>query len=131
MRVKEVLLDMYTAYVLDEASRQELAEQFPPKYDNFIGHHVTVDFGVPADAEAPKPASLKVIGHVDSGDGLEALVVSVNGNKNRPDGSTYHITWSIDSNSNYKPKDSNTLIADKKFTLIRPVAISTEPAVLK
>lgn len=122
---------MYTAYVLDEESRQELTQHFPPRYDNFIGHHITVNFGVPADAEAPNPASVKVIGHVDSGDGIEALVVSVNGNKNRADGSTYHITWSIDPNSNYKPKDSNALIADKKFTLTRPIPISTEPAVLK
>lgn len=131
MKLEEVTSEMYTAYVLSEDSRLSLALRFPPRYDNFIGHHVTVEFGVPADAEAPEPADVKVIGHVDSGDGLEAFVVMVNGEKRRPDGGTYHITWSIDSDSGYKPKDSNELIRKNRYTIIRHIPIQTKPAVLK
>lgn len=131
MKIKEVLVEMYTAHVLDDASRAKLAERFPPRYSNFIGHHVTQQFGVPADTEAPDGATVKVIGHVDSGDGLEALVVSVDGEKYRPDGSVYHITWSIDPESGYKPKDSNELIRKKQYMIIRHVPITTTPAVLK
>lgn len=131
MKIQEVLTEMYTAYVLDESAREKLTEKFPPKYDNFIGHHVTIDFGVPGDTPVPEPATVKVIGYVDSGDGLEALVVSVSGNTKRSDGKLYHITWSIDSNSNYKPVDSNTLLQQKKYTLVRPIVIQTQPNVLK
>lgn len=120
----------YTAYVLDNISRDALAQRFPPKYPKFVGHHVTVQFGVPADTEAPAPAQLKVVGYVDSGDGLEALVISVNGSNTRPDGKLYHITWSLESDK-YKPVDSNTLLKAKRFTIIRSIPISTTPELLK
>ena len=124
-------MEAYTAYVLDDASRELLAKRFPPKYPEVIGHHVTVQFGVPADAAPPQPAALKVVGYKDSGDGLEALVVSVNGSTDRPDGSTYHITWSLDR-SKYKPVDSNKLLAGAtKYTLIRTVPIQVTPQTLR
>lgn len=131
MKIHEVLNEMYTAFVLDEESRSKLAAKFPPKYENFVGHHVTESFGVDPDTEVPQPADLRVIGHLDSGDGLEALVVSVNGLHHRPDGNIYHITWSIDPKSGYKPKDSNELLMKKRFTITRPVTISAEPSLLK
>lgn len=131
MKIKEVLLEMYTAYVLDDATRSKLAQRFPPRYSKFIGHHVTVQFGVPANAEAPDQADIRVIGHADSGDGLEALVVMVNGQKYREDGSMYHITWSLDPESGYKPVDSNELLRSKVYTIVRHIPITTEPAVLK
>lgn len=122
---------MYTAYVLTDESRKELEGKYPPKYPNFIGHHVTVDFGVPADAEAPEEADVKVIGFEDSGDGLEALVVSVNGETSRADGSTYHITWSLDSEK-YAPKDSNELLKNSyRYTMSLPTVVDTVPQVLK
>jgi len=132
MKIREILNEMYTAYVLTEESRNELLERFPPKYSKVVAHHVTVDFGVPATAEAPAPADLKVIGEADSGDGLQALVVSVNGSYQREDGKTYHITWSLEPDS-YKPVDSNALIADyeNRWKLNLPVPIETEPQLLK
>lgn len=132
MKVQEILMEAYTAYVLDDASKNILAERFPPKYPEFIGHHITVEFGVPADTDVPVPANIKVIGYKDSGDGLEALVVSVNGSTRRPDGQTYHITWSLDR-SKYSPVDSNGLLrADGgRFTLVRTIPISTAPQTLR
>jgi len=133
MKVKELLVEMYTAHVLyDEATRELLAEKFPPKYSKFIGHHVTVEFGVPADAEPPEDAEVKVLGIKDSGDGLEALVVSVGGETQRPDGGTYHITWSLEPDK-YSPKDSNALMQDGtiKYKVSMPININTKPMLLK
>lgn len=133
MKVKEITMNNYTAYVLDAASRVKLAEKFPPKYPNFIGHHITVEFGVLSSTPVPEHATTKVIGYADSGDGIEALVVSVNGSVDRPDGSIYHITWSLDS-AKYSPKDSNSLLArsskKNQYTLVLPININTTPQLL-
>lgn len=133
MKLTDIITEgsnMYTAYVLDNASRLTLAEKFPPKYPNFIGHHVTVQFGVPKDTPPPPPANLKVVGYADSGDGLEALVVAVDGETERPDGKIYHITWSLDD-TKYKPVDSNNLLASTKYTLKRAVPFQAQPEVLR
>lgn len=122
-------MEGYTAYVLDDQSRELLASKFPPKYPKFIGHHVTVQFGVPKTTEPPQPAVIKVIGRADSGDGLEALVVTVDGSVERPDGSRYHITWSLDPTV-YKPVDSNALLAKGKYTMNLPITIGATPQVL-
>ncbi len=132
MKLDDILTEgnMYTAYVLDDASRDALMKKFPPKYDKVVGHHITVEFGVPEGTEPPADAKLNVLGRVDSGDGLEALVVAVDGDRTRPDGKTYHVTWSLDPDK-YKPVDSNDLIARKQFTLSQPISITTKPTVLK
>jgi|SRR5271157_569273 len=129
MKISEILMEHYTAYVLDDASRNALAERFPPKYPKFIGHHITQEFGVGKDAEVPQPAQAKVIGYADSGDGLEALVVTVGGHADRPDGKRYHITWSLDPEK-YSPVDSNNLLSMNKFTLVRSIPIHTKPELL-
>ena len=121
--------NMYTAYVLTDEAKETLIKKFPPKYEKFIGHHITVQFGVPNDTETPDPARIKIIGRADTGDGLEALVVSVDGSQDRPDGKIYHITWSLDPDK-YKPVDSNTLLTNKQFALSMPVSIETVPQVV-
>ena len=129
MKVKEIIMENYTAYVLDQSSRDTLEKRFPPKYEKFIGHHITYQFGVPADNETPPPAHVKVVGYIDSGDGLEALVVAVNGSSTRPDGQIFHITWSLNPDK-YKPVDSNQLLKQKRFTIIRAIPIATSPELL-
>lgn len=129
MKLKEMKMNNYTAYVLDGGSRAALSERFPPKYEQFVGHHVTVQFGVSSDTEVPPPARLKVVGHIDSGDGLEALVVAVDGDTTRPDGKTYHITWSL-TPGKYKPVDSNSLLESKRFTVVRSISFSAKPELL-
>jgi len=122
---------MYTAYVLHSESRETLEKRFPPKYQDFIGHHITVEFGVPKDTSVPdQPERIRVLGYVDNGEGLEALVVSVNGNKTRKDGKTYHITWSLDRDK-FSPKNSNELITNKQFTLTVPIDIEVTPKLLQ
>ena len=128
MKLQEINMEKYSAYVLDQSSRDVLEKRFPPKYPTFVGHHVTVQFGV-RDAVPPPPAQLKVVGYVDSGDGLEALVVSVNGSTTRQDGKIYHITWSL-TEGKYKPVDSNTVLKAKRYTIVRSIPINGTPELL-
>jgi hypothetical protein len=102
---------MYIGLVLTASSRQSLKNMFPPKYDDFIGHHVTLEFGVPPNTSVSNDVvEVQVVGHADDKTGIEALVVSVNGTTDRPDGGTYHITWSLDRSKGYKPVSSNKLL---------------------
>lgn len=134
MKIDDILTEnlMYTAYLLDAQTRQSLLQQFPPKYSKVIAHHITVQYPVADDALQPPSAEIKVVGYADSGDGLEALVVSVDGKIQRPDGGTYHITWSLDP-IKYEPKDSNALVSSqtKKFLIKLPILISATPSLLK
>lgn len=129
MKVKEILLEMYTAYVLSDESREQLMKKFPPKYDKVVAHHITVEPGVPNNSSPPPEAELKVVGYADSKDGLEALIVAVDGQSKREDGSTYHITWSLDPDK-YKPVDSNKLVKGR-HTMTMRTPISVTPEVLK
>jgi len=104
---------MYTGYLLSDNSRKILMETFPPKYPDVIAHHITETFGVPANHPPPQsPDSVEVIGYVDNSDGVEGLVVSINGNTDRPSGGTYHITWSIDKSKGYKPFHTNNYLSN-------------------
>ena len=125
MKVHQLLREGYVAYVLDDQSRKQLAKRFPPKYPEWIGHHATVEFGVPKDNTLPfgDVADIQVIGYAED-DGIETLVVTVNGELKRPDGKTYHITWSLDRSKGRKPVDSNSVIAERGFTKVDPVAVS-------
>lgn len=109
----------YEAFVLTEQSRNTLRDLFPPKYPEWVGHHVTHRFGVPR-CEHPAAEliygqlnfSIEVVGYVEE-DGLEAFVCTVDGGSRRPDGGTYHLTWSLDREKGKKPVHSNDLIARK------------------
>src|SRR5208337_1731558 len=100
----------YTAYVLTDASRDLLLGKFPPKFSDAIAHHVTFNPGVKKDAQPPEPAKIEAVGYA-ADDSLEAVVVSVNGETKRPDGSTYHITLSLDRSKGRKPVHSNEVVA--------------------
>ena len=117
-------------WILDEASRSKLLERFPPKHDDVIAHHVTLwgrDFSKPL----PPPVTFAVVGHSDDGRGIEALVVTVNGDTARPDGSVYHVTWSIDPASGLSAKHSNNLIAEAGWEpLEAPITFEAEPGAL-
>jgi hypothetical protein len=121
---------MYTAYLLTKKSRQKLEYLFPPKYPDFIGHHITERFGVGPDAEAPDdPVLVQVVGYIDNGEGVEGFLVEIDGASERPSGGKYHITWSIDRNKGFKPVNTNDYVDEAVD--VRPVRIDVEPAVLK
>jgi hypothetical protein len=125
-------LIMYSCYLLSEKSRNLLLEKFPPKYKKVLCHHITVVFNVPMDAPLPKEAtSIKIIGYIDSGDGLECFLTNVDGETIRPDGKIFHITHSLDSELGYKPVDSNILVKEAdKIVHFTPITITAIPSVL-
>lgn len=115
----------YSAFVLTESSRQKLAVVFPPKYPEWIGHHITKQYGVAKDPNQEYGGfkHVTVVGYADAGDGIEAFVVNVDGTIKRPDSLTYHITWSLDRSQGKKPVDSNKLINEHGFVAIDPILI--------
>lgn len=117
----------YLAYVLAGASRTALLNRFEPKYPKVVCEHVTYKFPAKTgDAMPPIVHDAHVIGYQD-GDGIEALVVEINGSTKRPsDGKLFHITLSFDP-SEKKPVHSNDLLAEKGFSHVTPIAIHLEP----
>lgn len=104
----------YSCYKLLPFTRTLLLEQNPPKYSRILAHHATHEFNV-SYAHALSGIydiaahSLECYGYIDSGDGIECFLVAVDGERVRPDGNMYHVTWSLDPKK-YKPVDSNKLI---------------------
>ncbi|HET7708514.1 MAG TPA: hypothetical protein VFK50_03150 [Sphingomicrobium sp.] len=112
---------------LPPEERERLLEQFPPIYENIIADHVTLRAGASPDSPLPRPVKAEVVGHCDDGDSLECLVVALDGTTNRPDGSTYHITWSLGPNR--KPVESNDVLRDRGWRQIdAPLPLAIEPA---
>lgn len=117
---------MYVGYELTEHTKKKLMEIFPPKYSRIFGHHITTKFGTSNKEDIPGyTEEVQVIAYSDSGDGLEALVVSVDGDSRKEDGNFFHITWSLDPQK-YKPVDSNKLVSTKRQK-ITPIPIQVAP----
>jgi hypothetical protein len=113
-----------TGWKLPRDERERLLERFPPSYEEVIADHVTLRFGAELP---PKPAASSVVGRADDGRSLECLVVALDGTTHRPDGSTYHITWSLGPGR--KPVESNDLLREQGWHAIPdPIAIDLEPA---
>lgn len=100
----------YVGWELPEGERKRLLVQFPPLYPDVIAHHVTLVFGVGADCPLPEETQGFVVGIADDRVRVQALVIEVGGTTDRPDGSTYHITWSIDKRAGAKPVHSNEVV---------------------
>ena len=79
---------------LDREARAALLERFPPRYAEPVADHVTF---MPGREKAPMPQAdhCMLVGRADDGAGVQAMVVTIAGSTDRPDGSTYHITWSL------------------------------------
>jgi hypothetical protein len=113
---------MYSAYQLDSKQRENLLKQIPPRYPKVVADHITVCFGGGHLTLPKENQKTEIIGMVDDNNGLQALVVQVDGSLIRQDGSIYHITWSLDPNKKvspeidptaeqtYKPVHSNVLV---------------------
>jgi hypothetical protein len=113
-----------TGWKLDPDQRAELLLQFPPRYPNVVADHVTLEAGAPPGAPLPPNADAEIVGRADDGDGVEAMVVRLGGTTDRPDGSTYHITWSLAEGR--RAKESNDVIARegwRDFDLPMPVRL--------
>ena len=117
-----------TGWKLPEVERELLLRRFPPKYENVVADHVTLRVGATADTPLPaKPESSKVVGRADDGKSLECLVAELDGTTDRPDGSTYHITWSLGPGR--RARESNDLLRDQGWEHIEaPIPVELEPA---
>ena len=113
---------------LDRAQREQLLQRFPPRYPDAIADHVTLRSNARGDP-LPPPVEARIIGHADDGDSLEAMVVAVDGTADRPDGSIFHITWSLDGAKGRRAKDSNDLLKQGGWReLDEAVPVEVEPA---
>lgn len=113
-----------TGWKLRGKQRERLLQRFPPKYDQVIADHVTLRTGA---APLPPRPDARIVGRGDDGESLECLVVEVDGTTDRPDGSTYHITWSLGRGR--KPIESNALLSDMGWEQIgTAIPVELEPA---
>jgi hypothetical protein len=113
-----------------DGERERLLERFPPKYERAVADHVTLKSGASEDTPLPREVSAEIVGRADDGESLECLVVAIDGTTDRPDGSTYHITWSLGPGR--KAKESNDVLRERGWEhLDRPIPIDIEPAKFK
>jgi hypothetical protein len=117
-----------TGWKLPEVERELLLQRFPPKYGKVDADHVTLRTDAPAETPLPaKPETSRVIGRADDGDSLECLVIELDGTTDRPDGSTYHITWSLGPGR--RARESNDLLRDKGWKYLEaPIPVELTPA---
>jgi hypothetical protein len=119
--------DSVIGWKLDRVQRNELLQQFAPIYQHVVADHVTLQAKVAADAALPDETHGEIVGRTDDGEGVEALVVAIAGTTDRPDGSTYHITWSLGDGR--RAKESNDVIRDRGWTSIDlPMPVRLDPA---
>src|SRR5215213_3711257 len=115
-----------TGWKLPPDEREMLLQRFPPKYDDVIADHVTLRVGATPETPLPRKSDARIVGRADDGKSLECLVVELDGTTDRPDGSTYHITWSLGRGR--KARESNDLLRDRGWTsLDQPLPIKLIP----
>jgi len=115
----------YVGWLVDPLDREALLERFPPRYPRVVAHHVTFRFGDPA-AAPPTETAGEIAGEADDGLGVQALVVRIAGTTARPDGGTYHVTWSLAEGR--EARESNAVIAERGWTpLDAPLVVRLHP----
>jgi hypothetical protein len=102
--------------------REELLRAFPPRYRTTVADHVTLAARVTAQTPKPSDVDALLVGHIDDGQGVEALVVEIDGETSRSGGGTWHITWSLADGR--RAKESNDVLARQEWSpLPEPVQI--------
>ena len=116
-----------TGWKLPSDERERLLERFPPQYENVVADHVTLNVGASQQTPLPRDVDAEVVGRADDGKSLECLVVRIGDTTERPDGSIYHITWSLGPTR--KAKESNDVLREQDWDhLEKPIPIELEPA---
>lgn len=115
----------FVGWALDRAEREALLAVFPPRYAKAIADHVTLKFG-DRNAALPTETSGEIVGEADDGQGVQAMVVRIGGTTDRPDGSTYHVTWSLAEGR--QAKESNDVIARRGWrAFAQPLPLQLKP----
>lgn len=111
---------------LDRAERERLLARFPPRYAEEVADHVTLAVDA-RERPLPGPVDALIVGHADDGAGVEAMVVALDGSTDRPDGSTFHVSWSLEPGR--RAKESNQVIAGHGWKPVDPpIPLTLEPA---
>ena len=112
-------------WLLAEDDREKLLRQFPPKFEKTVAHHVTLKSEAERDP-LPNDVKAEVVGRTDDESGVEAMVVAIDGTTGRPDGSTYHITWSLGDGR--RARESNDVIRERGWQkLDQPIPVRLQP----
>lgn len=113
---------------LDRKQREDLLGRFPPRYDDVIADHVTLRSNA-LDEPLPQAVDARIVGRADDEDSLECMVVTIDGTTDRPDGSTFHITWSLDKSKGREARESNKVLKERGWSRIdEAVPVNIEPA---
>jgi hypothetical protein len=116
-----------TGWKLSSDERASLLDRFPPKYENVVADHVTLRVGATPETPLPREVEAEIVGTADDGESLECLVVSIDGTTDRPDGSTYHITWSLGPGR--RARESNDVLRDRGWKSIeKAIPVQLQPA---
>lgn len=116
-----------TGWKLPRDEREQLLQRFPPRYAEVDADHVTLRVGASAKTPLPRKPAARIVGRADDGESLECLVVELDGTTDRPDGSTFHITWSLGPGR--KARESNDVLRDLGWRRIdAPIPVELEPA---
>jgi hypothetical protein len=108
--------------------RGQLLLQFPPRYERTVADHVTLKARVAPSSPLPAETQGWIIGRSDDDAGVEALVVQIDGGTERPDGGTWHITWSLAEGR--RAVESNCVIRARGWQPVTPrVPVRLKPGV--
>ncbi|ABP64191.1 hypothetical protein Saro_3949 (plasmid) [Novosphingobium aromaticivorans DSM 12444] len=95
-------------WVISDDDLQTLKKKYPPTYAFLAVPHCTLELGSSRQSRLPPPRKGVVFGKIDNLDGVEALLLSIDGETVRPDGAVLHITWSLGPGR--RPRDSHEAI---------------------
>ena len=113
-------------WTLDADERTSLLDRFPPRYAKVVAHHVTLATDA-EQRELPSDVRAAMVGRTDDDRGVEAMVVTIDGGTARPDGSTFHITWSLGDGR--RARESNDVLKERGWEAFdKPIAIHLTPA---
>lgn len=112
--------DHVIGWRLDPDDRRELLARFPPRYAQAVADHITLKSRVSRDSALPQERAGEIVGRSDDGRGIEAMVIRIGGTTGRPDGGTYHITWSLAEGR--EAHESNDVIAACGWQPVDPPA---------
>ena len=123
----ETTFHRVSGWKLDAEDRRRLLKMFAPLYGHVVADHVTLRRSDHPDDAPPAPRSSEIVGQTSDGEGVQALVVRLDGTTPRPDGGTYHITWSLGSGR--RAKESNDVLRERGWTPVEATPVKLKPAV--
>jgi len=119
---------MSIGWKIDPECRELLLSRFPPRYERAVADHVTRHFSHGPDAEAPPAIThARIVGRADDDEGVETMVVALDGSTSRPDGGVWHVTWSLAEGRS--ARESNDLLARKGWEPLDGGPLRLTPAI--